>query len=220
MSPCLQETSDTSLSYIHVGSYISQLSFSSLTFPTHLCYNFPCIRGCLRSLWRFKTFIIWINEVVLTAPLLLLYHTSQFEYSLICEKFPFSTSFLWVPSRPGKHFTTLDPKSEKLCCLNSPFVLLKSNMDQHAVKGQASLLFSTALYFAFLSMFTDDSATKKNLNKQHTQPQNYRLLQFAPTYRAFQKTARWPPSIMKLVSVAGITSRPTSSISFIPFSLV
>ncbi len=46
--------------------YPANFSFSSLTFPNSLCYNFPCIRGCLESLLarRFKTFIIWINEVV------------------------------------------------------------------------------------------------------------------------------------------------------------
>ncbi len=31
-----------SVLYSHVGSYISQLSFSSLTFPTHYAIPFPC----------------------------------------------------------------------------------------------------------------------------------------------------------------------------------
>ncbi len=45
-----QETSKSV--YIHDGSYINNFSFSSFDFPHHLCYNFPCIRGCLESLWR------------------------------------------------------------------------------------------------------------------------------------------------------------------------
>lgn len=40
-------------------------------------------------------------------------------------------------------------------------------MDQHAVKGQASLLFSTTLYLRFYPCFDDFSDEKKNLNKQH-----------------------------------------------------
>ncbi len=82
------------LVYIHVGS---SCSFSS--FPNSLCYNFPC-RGCLSG--EGSDFIIWINEVVLTAPLLFIIPCYNLRYSLI-SRFP--QSFWWVPSHAWQRAT-------------------------------------------------------------------------------------------------------------------
>ncbi len=157
------------------------------------CYIFPCIRGfVLKGLWRrFRTFIIWINEVVHSATsLLTILHAIW--YSLICEKFTFlSEVFVGFHPRPGLACDA-DP-IEKSCAVNSPFrSLLKSSMDQHAVKGQAKRFCLTALYFAVFNMFID-SATK-NLNKKSviTQPQNYRLLQLLHISRVPEDTGDLP----------------------------
>ncbi len=83
MSSHAFKTSDTSHFYIHVGSYISQL-FVSNDFPDSLCYNFPCIRGCLESLWREVPDIYNLNcEVGNTAYFFVYTMLHQFEYSLI-----------------------------------------------------------------------------------------------------------------------------------------
>jgi hypothetical protein len=115
-----------------------------------------------------------------SAPLLfLLYHTSQFEYSLICEKVPvFFTSFLWdsIP-RPGKR-ATLDPSSKKkVCCLNSPFVRFWNLiMDQRPSRVRQAFDF-IALDCGLLSMIFRFQRRKEEFKQTaYTQPQNYRLL--------------------------------------------
>lgn len=91
--------------------------------------------------------------------------------AFLVKKFSFfSQVFLWdsIP-RPGKR-ATLDPSSRKEVVFVKFFFrrLLESSMDQHAVKGQASLLFSTTLYFAFLSMLLRFQRRKRRiLNEQH-----------------------------------------------------
>ena len=111
--------------------------------------------------------IIEFDEVVFSAPLLfLLYHISQFEYSLICEKVPvFFTSFLWdsIP-RPGK-LSQLDRSSKKkLCCLNSSFrSLVESIMDQRPSRDRQAFDF-IALDFGLLSMMFRFQRRKEEFN--------------------------------------------------------
>ncbi len=75
-------------------------------------------------------------------------------------------------------------------------------MDQHAVKGQASLLFSTALYFRFYPVLTFQRR-KKNLNKQHVL--NLKIIAFFSLLlhtRAFQKTTSDLPRNEARISLA------------------
>ncbi len=137
--------------FIFMLVHISTNFRFQVDFPNSLCYNFPCIEVVLKVFnGEFKT-IIWINEWCHKTLLFIIPYFADLSTALFVKKFRFSQVFQWFHPTPNKR-ATLTQLEKKLCCLNSPFVsLLKTWIN--AVKGQASLLFSTALYFAFLSVF-------------------------------------------------------------------
>ncbi len=133
--------------YIHIWFiYRPTFRFQVWLFPTHLCYNFSCIEGCLESLWRGSDIYNWINEVVLTAPLLFIPYFAIWSTALFVKKFPFSRIFVGIPSRPGASNATPTRARKKVVLLKFSFrSLLKSNMDQHAVGTGKPSVFNSPL---------------------------------------------------------------------------
>ncbi len=152
-SHAFKKTSDTSLFYIHGGSYISQLFRFKFDFPNSLCC-FPCIRVVLKVFGEGSD-IYNLNLAPLLSYFAIWYNT------YLWKKVPvFFTSFMDSIPRP---INSIDAWPEtQHCCLNYSFrSLLKSNMDQRS-KGQASLLFSTARTLRFYPCLRH-SATKERI---------------------------------------------------------
>ncbi len=82
--------------FLHVGSYISQLFASSLTFPTYYAIIFLLYEVVLKALREVQDIFILLR--LMLGATSLLYHTSRNLSTALFKKFPFFHKFCGIPS--------------------------------------------------------------------------------------------------------------------------